>query len=300
MRNATLLFLVGALVITVAACADDAYISGGGGIYVWNTSTSTVTQLPGSPTGLDSLIFDTSGNIVFSQISTGKIGIYNTTTHTNTFFSPTGAGVADMALDPGGASVLVSNAFSNFIWRINLTTGAVMNTFIVGTRPDGLAYDASGNLFAVLGTDEIAQLNPNTGAIIKTFFEPAGCTTADALTFNPTTGKLYMSCDGGGFATFDTALTSATFTPLNLLPNGPDGIASLGNNLYFVNRGVGGVQYNLTTGVITGVSSPISGADDIAPLSGLGSNPTVPEPGSLVLLGTGLAGLVGVIRRRKL
>jgi hypothetical protein len=39
--------------------------------------------------------------------------------------------------------------------------------------------------------------------------------------------------------------------------------------------------------------------DDVAPLSGLGSNPTVPEPASLTLVGIGAASLAGYKWRRR-
>jgi hypothetical protein len=155
-------------------------------------------------------------------------------------------------------------------------------------------------LFAVLGKNEVAQLDPVTGAIIRTVSVPD---EADALTFDAITGKLYVSSDGGGFYTVDPSLASATFTGVIGAPVF-DGIASSGNLLYLVVRGGNTVVYDLSTGQITETRPFINGADDIAPTAGLGPDPAprgsldpAPEPGtSIVLAGMALLGLVRKIR----
>lgn len=282
-----------ALFSTGIARADVAYVTAGSSIYTWNTTTNVVALLTTAIGGLDSLVFDGNGNIVYSIIGTNQLGLYNSITHANSIIANVGAGAADMALDPGGNSVLVSNAFSTTIQRVNLTTHAV-TTFNMGTRPDGLAYDAAGHLFAVLGRNEVAQLDPTTLAVIKTISTNAN---TDGLAYDTATGKLYASYDvaSGGFYTLDTALTTATLTTLGV---DIDGLAASGSNVFLVRRNVGGLVYDLNTASLSVTSPGIAGADDIAPLSGLGS-PTVPEPASFVLLGTLLVGLGMATRRRK-
>src|SRR5438046_2803824 len=117
--------LLGSLILladTRTSHAALAYITGGTTISAWDTSTNTVSTVVPSADGgsIDSLVFDTNGNIIYSIIGTSKLGVYNTITHTNHILATTGPdalgpGVADMALDPSGTSVLVSNAFGTTI-----------------------------------------------------------------------------------------------------------------------------------------------------------------------------------------
>lgn len=285
------------LAIPRAAHASDiAYISGGTTISAWNTGTNRVSLVTGSADGgrIDSLIFDTSGNIIYSIFSTSRIGKYNLSTQSNTILASGGNlnGVLDMALDPGGATFLVSNFGNGTIDRVNVTTGAKATLYNGGLTPDGLAYDNAGHLFAVLRMAEIAELDPVTGAVIKTISTP---NQPDGMTFDAVTGKLYVASNGGGFYTIDPGLTSATFTSLSGSPVF-DGVASNGSVLYIVERSGHGVLYDLNTGQITETSPFINEADDIAPVAGLGS--PIPEPASIALLTIGLLVLVTAIRQR--
>jgi hypothetical protein len=290
--------LVALPTISSAVRADIAYVTGGNTIYTWDTSINAVTPFTTTPlASLDSLIFDPQGNIIYNSFFGNQIGVYNPSTGVHSILVGPGRGLvgpADMALDPSGASFLVSNAGDGSIARVNLTTGAVTPVYTGGLRPDGLTYDNNGRLFAVLGLREVAQLDATTGAVLKTVSTP---NQPDGLTFDATTGMLYVGSDGGGFYTVPTDLSTATFTSLPGIV--VDGVASNGIFLYLVQRGVGALQYNLSTNTVTARTTSIPGADDIAPLSGLGAPPVavIPEPGSIVLLGMGLAVLAGATRR---
>jgi DNA-binding beta-propeller fold protein YncE len=217
---------------------------------------------------------------------------------------------ADLTADPSGTTFLVSSSGNNGVYRINIASGMETLLFNVGMRPDGLAYDSAGELFAVLNESQIAQINPATGAIIKTLAlpTPAGATTpqADGLTFDAATGFLYVASDDGGVYQVNTALTSQTYqqilTPANTLTTEFDGIASTGNTLYIINRDQAGIQYllgaggSVAGGTLTETSPFDSGADDIAPAT-FGSLVSSPEPGSFLLIGAGLL-LIGVGGRR--
>jgi hypothetical protein len=292
-----LLLISGAVVLTSGdAVADQiAYITGGTTIWAWDTTTNTVTSVDSTGMGLDSLMFDAQGNIVYDSFSGGTVGRFNVTTLVNSSVTGSFAGPADMALEPGGTSALISDAGGTTISRVNLTTSTAIGSLSVGARPDGVTYDNAGNLFAVLGLNEVAQINPVTGAILKTISTP---NQPDGLTFDPTTGMLYVASDGGGFYTLPTNLSTATFTSI---PGEVfDGIASSGNDLLFVIRNNGGLEYDLSTMTTVETSPFISGADDIAPLAGLGAPPTgVPEPLTLSLFGAGLAGAIAIRRRNK-
>jgi hypothetical protein len=151
MRNSGLarltVVLLGALtslVIQSAARAGTiAYVTAVTGIYAWDTGSNSVSYETSAADGgaIDSLILDTGGEIVYSIISTNSIGKYNPSTHSNTILASGAnfAEVADIALDPSGATFLVSNASGDSIDRVNATTGVMTTLYNGGLRPDGLA-----------------------------------------------------------------------------------------------------------------------------------------------------------------
>jgi DNA-binding beta-propeller fold protein YncE len=301
----------------------------GENIDVWDVTTNTLTPLVTSIGGtgqsgeIDSLMFVNPTTIVYSIIGGNAMGIFTCSafaangtcsgTETNNFLNVNPNNLnqpADLVADPSGTSFLVSSSANNSVYRINIATGAETLLADFGMRPDGLAYDGAGDLFVVLNESEIAQVNPTTGAIIKTLALPlpqgAQSPQADGLTYDSTTGYLYVASDDGGVYQVNTALTSQTYTqiltPANTITTEFDGIASAGNTLYIVNRDQHGVQYllgaggSVATGSLAEISPFDSGADDIAPAT-FGSLVSSPEPGSFLLIALGMIG-IGIAGRR--
>lgn len=265
--------------------------------------TTTLENTPAANGYPDSLIFDTSGNLLYTEYgvytgTAGEIRSFNLTTKAdNLVVGGLAKETVDLALDPGGASLLVSNRGAGEIDRVTLPSGpsTTLNGSFTGDGLNGLAYDATGNLWAVNNTNRtLNELDPTTGAILHSY-SVGGTAYLDGMTFDPVTGNLFIA-DGG-------CMEEMTTLGADLGCKGSfgvlDGVESDGKgDIIVADTGAGKVgQYDISTGVSSDLFSA-PGLDDIAPVAGLGAPPPAPEPGSLLLLGIAVSGLLFVGARR--
>jgi hypothetical protein len=152
-----------------------------------------------------------------------------------------------------------------------LATGDV---YVVGGAGDALVFDLSGDpaLTATGGTPNV------TGLTTGFTFHPAGDTISSIGAFD-----YDITCSGCGSGTSPPNLSGPiSFTIDNILTS--DFTTTDG---YYFESDIGGVVGN---GYNTG---NVGGKVDTT-----GSSPVVPEPSSLLLLGTGIIGAAGLMRRR--
>jgi hypothetical protein len=182
------------------------------------------------------------------------------------------------------------------------TAGVVMRTIDFGTlgitscSPTGLAVGASGNLMVGCGNVGAAAilLNPaGSGSIVKTF---AGLGGTDEIWYDPMTNSYYITGNNG---------TNATrfFDVVN-----DGGLAAMITQT--INLPVTTSAHSITVDPFNGdVFVALAGTTAVNPCPASQANPgciavyaaaaAVPEPGSLSLMLTALAGLTGLVWRRR-
>lgn len=172
---------------------------------------------------------------------------------------------------------------------VTLTTSGNTATFIVSSLNSGFIFDTFGFNFTGAGTLSLSPVFPPTGEVGSASLNGSGNEDGfGSFTYNFDTGK------NGGSSGGDCVVTAG----------------SPGAGCTFAFTVVDSLPGNLTTSLFESTSSGGSGSGFFAGHLAAGNGNTgfvgdtmpstspVPEPSSLMLLGTGALALAGVIRRR--
>ena len=246
-------------------------------LYELNYATGAITtvyNIGGKP---DSLVIDPStGEIFYSVASLRNLSKFDPLTGTNTIVADFGSSSAipgyprDLVLEPGGSTLLLGLYSPGKIVRFDISSGSVTTLSSNLGSVDGLAYDPSGNLFAVANHNTIVQIDPTSGAVLKTLLlEPhSAINGADGLTYDPFSLHLWATTDGSGTGTLDNGLIEIATDLSGFVPfqigkiSVPDGLVPDGQGNLYVASGLAHLmKYNIPSDTILDiVNAP--GIDD--------------------------------------
>ena len=211
-------------------------------VYMKTPGTSkTMTSVGSTPVAV---VVGPTQQMIYALSGKGEVHVYNPYTDTDTILAKGLSNPTDITLEPGCASILVSDVGVNKIYRINF---APLSVSVFYDGPDtirGLIYDVNTNLFANdVSQNAVVQFSVSGLIIGQTpaanpLIEPEG------LTYDKKTNQLFATSNTGQVI---YAISDDLFTVNNIAFTGGstlEGIVSNGSGtLYFV--GGDGTNNNL-------------------------------------------------------
>jgi hypothetical protein len=210
-------------------------------------------------------------------------------------------------------TLYVTNADSNDVYKINATTGAGEGVAfsVAGTNSlSTISFDGTNFWVADYSGSNHAYLYSPTGTLLRTISLSNATNHMDGfLFFNNGSGGQLISNRADGCCTNPTFYDTydlngnAKITPFITANSNSTGIAFDGSNFWASNIYGTLSEYNGTTGALMSTLTLKNTLGGNFLIEGVSVNYTAvlraPEPGTLALLGVGLAGIALSRRRRK-
>ncbi len=251
----------------------------------------TITVLYTAAGAPDSILVNSQKQLIYDLSPQGILALYDQATGTNTILLSGLKSPRDLLFDVPTAcnpnananTMLVSEYSTGQIIRYDFTAGtftklgAQLGSKATGFSVDGLTYDAQGDLFAIANHNTVVQLDPCTGAVLKTLvLEPHyKIDGGDGMVYDPYSGQLWISHDGSdnanGLIEVPTDLSSFSLFQSGQIPV-PDGIVSDGKGNLYIGAGLQRLMvYNIPSDTVAQPSSSsllVAGIDSLVMIPG--------------------------------